>query len=124
MEARESQRDIMRLAALENLPQSESSSSVSSTQQTGNKAFLDLSIRNKIQDRSTVTSLESLASSIDITDGVGDKSLKRNRDLITAIEKESQVKEQLTSFKGLFTVGDHSKYPPKKSRADESDDQI
>lgn len=118
MEARESQRELMRLAALEDLPATESTSSVHTAVESGNRPFLDLSVRKKIQELSTVTSLESLASSIDLRDDPTDKILKRNRDndIITNIEKESQVKEQRTTFRGIFPAGDISKQSPKKSR--------
>ncbi|XP_026737758.1 glycerophosphocholine phosphodiesterase GPCPD1-like isoform X2 [Trichoplusia ni] len=83
MEARESQHDIMDRAARE-----ESTSHVSDTQEpvaveSGSRPFLDLSRRKTIQDISTVTSLESLASSIDLRDEPlekDDKKLKRNLD--------------------------------------------
>ncbi|KAJ0181759.1 hypothetical protein K1T71_002481 [Dendrolimus kikuchii] len=116
MEARDSQRELMQLAALEEPPPSECSSSAPSAAEATNRRYLDLSIRNKIQPRSTVTSLESLASSMDLQDDASDKSLKRNRDIITEIDKESQLKEQRTTFRGLFTTGDSSKGLPKKSR--------
>lgn len=83
MEARESQHDIMDMAARE-----ESTSQVSEAQEpvaveSGSRPFLDLSRRKTIQDMSTVTSLESLASSIDLRDEPlekDDKKLKRNLD--------------------------------------------
>ncbi|XP_063838804.1 glycerophosphocholine phosphodiesterase GPCPD1-like isoform X2 [Ostrinia nubilalis] len=123
VEARESQRELMRLAALDDLPATESSSSVHTVVESANRPFLDLSVRNKIQERSTVTSLESLASSIDLRDDPADKNLKRNRDnnVITNIEKESQVKEQRTSFRGIFPAGDISKECPKKTRRNENE---
>lgn len=117
MEARDSQRELMRLAALDKPSPSEcSSSSTRSAPETANRRYLDLSIRNKIQAGSTVTSLESLASSIDLRDEPGDKNLKRNRDIITEMKKESQLKEQRTTFRGLFSTGDSSKGLPKKTR--------
>lgn len=122
MEARESQRDFMRVAALEELPPTESSSSTHTAKavDSSNHPYLDLTLRNKIQRRSTVTSLESLASSIDIGDKATDKKLKRN--IIASIAKESQVKEQRNSFGGLFPVGDScsSKISPKKTRRDDA----
>ncbi|XP_072936412.1 glycerophosphocholine phosphodiesterase GPCPD1-like [Epargyreus clarus] len=114
VEARESQRELMRLAALDALPASSSASSHRSSEPEP-RPYLDLSIRNRIQDRSTVTSLESLASSIDIRDEQTDKNLKRNH-IIMSIDKESQVKEQRVTFTGLFSAGDTSKGSPKKSR--------
>ncbi|KAM3959061.1 LOW QUALITY PROTEIN: glycerophosphocholine phosphodiesterase GPCPD1 [Aphomia sociella] len=116
VEARESQRDIMRLAALEDLPVTDSSTTVQTVPGSVNRPFLDLSLRNKIQEHSTVTSLESLASSIDLKDEVADKNLKRNRDTITNSNKDYQVKEQRNYFRDLFTAGDNTKETPKKSR--------
>ncbi|CAG9784509.1 unnamed protein product [Diatraea saccharalis] len=118
VEARESQREIMRLAALEDLPATESTSSaqLELAPETAPKLYLDLSVRNKIQERSTVTSLESLASTIDLKDDPVDKTLKRNREITPNMIKESQVKELHTSFRGLFPAGDISKEFPKKSR--------
>lgn len=118
VEARESQRDLMRLAALDDLPATESSSSghVVAVAESGNKPYLDLSVRNKIQEHSTVTSLESLASSLDVRDDPADKPVKRNRDVIASVDKESQLKEQHTSFRGLFPAGDITKGSTKKSR--------
>ncbi|CAG4968151.1 unnamed protein product [Colias eurytheme] len=117
MEARESQREIMQLAALDALPASESSSSVQSPCESGVRPYLNLAARHKLAERSTVTSLESLASSIDIRDDLTDRTLKRNHDIIMNIHKESQVKEQRNSFLGLFPAGD-SKGSPKKLRKD------
>lgn len=110
----------MRLAALEDLPATESSTSLQPVVESANRPFLNLAVRNKIQERSTVTSLESLASSIDLRDEV-DKNLKRHRDNIIAnVEKESQVKEQRTSFRGMFPAGDNiSKESSKKTRKNE-----
>ncbi|XP_050361777.1 glycerophosphocholine phosphodiesterase GPCPD1 isoform X1 [Nymphalis io] len=121
VEARESQRELIGLAALEASPRSGSSVSAPSAGDSGARPFLDLSQRREIGARSTVTSLESLASSIEIRDDPTDKNLKRNRDLIRSIDKESQVKEQRNSFKGLFATCDvdKSKGSPKKSRKDE-----
>ncbi|RVE42730.1 hypothetical protein evm_012613 [Chilo suppressalis] len=124
VEARESQREIMRLAALEDLPATDSSTSSAQIQlvaESTPKPYLDLSVRNKIQERSTVTSLESLASSIDLTDDPADKFLKRNREITPTPVKETQVKEQHTSFRGLFRAGDVSKGLPKKSRKNDCD---
>lgn len=120
VEARESERELMRLATLEDLPATESSTSVHTVVESNNRPFLDLAVRNKIQERSTVTSLESLASSIDLREEV-DKKLKRPRDnLITSVDKESQVKEQRTSFRGIFPAGDISKESSKKTRKSDS----
>lgn len=118
VEARESERELMRLAALDespaNLSESRSSATSSASVEPAPTPFLDLAVRHKLQDhRSTVTSLESLASSIDELD----KNLKRNRDIISSVDKESQVKEQRKSFKGLFPSGD-CKASSKKSRTD------
>lgn len=115
MEARESQRDIMRLAALDD------ASSSAHTAADSARPFLDLAARHRGAP-STVTSLESLASSIDLRDDAADKNLKRNRDLIMSIDKESQVKEQRGPFRGLFPAsdgGDASMGSPKKSRVDD-----
>lgn len=115
VEARESQRELIRLATLEESSQSQASSTEQST--IAPAAYLDLqSVYNKIHDNSTATSLESLASSIDLRDDPSDKNLKRNRDIITTIDKESQLKEQVYAFKGLFASS--TKGPPKKSRLD------
>ncbi|XP_045764503.1 glycerophosphocholine phosphodiesterase GPCPD1 isoform X1 [Maniola jurtina] len=119
MEARESQREIMRQAALDALPLSDASSSTHTAGDPAARPFLDLSARRAAGAPSTVTSLESLASSIDIRDDPADRSLKRNRDLIMSIDKESQVKEQRGTFKGLFPAGDTAKGSPKKSRVDD-----
>lgn len=110
MEARESQREMMRLAALE-----ASHSGSESTPTDTPRPYLDLAQHRDFETRSTATSLESLAS-IDIRDELTDRNLKRNRELIRTIDKESQVKEQRNSFKGLFTSCDTSKGSPKKSR--------
>lgn len=128
VEARESQRDMMRLAALEDVTASASSSSVlASAQLTADqRPYLDLSVRKNLQAVcSTVTSLESLASSIDISD-IADKNLKRSREhdiIITSVEKDSQVKEQRGTFRGLFPAGDNTtgKGSPKKSRHGNAD---
>lgn len=116
MEARESQRDIMRLAALDGAPLSDASSAHTAADSA--RPFLDLAARHRGAP-STVTSLESLASSIDLRDDAADKNLKRNRDLIMSIDKESQVKEQRGPFRGLFPAGDASVGSPKKSRVDD-----
>lgn len=113
MEARESQREIMRLTALE-----ASHSGSESTPTDAPRPYLDLAQHRVFETRSTVTSLESLAS-IDIRDEQTDRNLKRNRDLIRTIDKESQVKEQRISFKGLFTSCDTSKGSPKKFRKED-----
>lgn len=120
VEARESQRDFMRVAALDELPRTESSSSThtAGAAESSNKPYLNLTLRSKIQKRSTVTSLESLASTIDLRDEAADKNRKRN--LIGSIDKESQVKEQRNSFRGLFPSGDSSKGSPKKTRRDDA----
>lgn len=121
MEARESQRDLMRLAVLDGPVASETTVS-DGTAAGGSPAasvvstkYLDLSIRHKMQARSTVTSLESLASSIDIPDPA-DKNFKR-KNFITAMDKESQLKEQRHSFSGMF--GGDSKSTVKKTRPNE-----
>ncbi|VVD05840.1 unnamed protein product [Leptidea sinapis] len=116
VEARESQREIMRLAALDALPASESSGTLHMPSESGVRPYLDLSVRHKLNERSTVTSLESLASSIDIRDD--DKNLKRNRN-ITNVDKDCRGKEDHTSFLGLFPAGDASKGTPKKVRRDD-----
>lgn len=118
VEARESQRDFIRVAALDELPPTESSSSTHTAEavDSSNKPYLDLTLRNKIQRRSTVTSLESLASSIDLRNEAANKKQKRN--LIASTNKESQVKEQRQSFRGMFPAGDGSKTSPKKTRRD------
>ncbi|OWR47314.1 hypothetical protein KGM_214218 [Danaus plexippus plexippus] len=122
VEARDSQRDIMRLAALDALPTDSTSSrsrspsrQLSSAQFSGDgQLYLDLKARQKAT-RSTVTSLESLASSIDIRDEP-ERNLKRNKDLIMSIDKESQIKEQRNSFKGIFPAPNTTTASPKKSR--------
>lgn len=116
VEARDSQRDIMELAVIEDPPPSSSSSSSHTGSQPPTRAYLDLSVRQKIQ-LSTATSLESLATNTDLRDELTDNNLKRSRDIITNIEKESQVKEQRNSFRGIFPCGDSSK-ETKKSRND------
>lgn len=120
VEARESQREIMRLAAFEDLHPPGSSSSLQ-TIESENRPYFDLSIRERIQQNSTATSLESLASSMDLRDEAPDKNLKRNREIISVIDKESQVKEQRMSFQGLFPAGDNSLGLSKKSRTIEND---
>lgn len=109
----------MRLATLEQLPGTVSASTVGESEaEAGPRPFLDLSVRSKIQEHSTVTSLESLASSIDLRDEPTDKNLKRIRDdVISNTEKESQVKEQHNNFRGIYPCGDTSKYSPKKNRS-------
>ncbi|CAG5021450.1 unnamed protein product [Parnassius apollo] len=104
MEARESQRELIKMAAIEDMPTSGTSSSSQNIHDPGPRAFLDLSMRNNLKEHSTVTSLESLASSIDLKDDLSERSLKRNRDIIMSIDKESQVKEQRHSFKGFMYV--------------------
>ncbi|CAH2066525.1 unnamed protein product, partial [Iphiclides podalirius] len=118
VEARESQRELMKLAALEEIPASGTSSTSNNIHDCERHGFLDLSVRNNLEEHSTVTSLESLASSIDLRDDLSERSLKRNRDLIMTIDKESQVKEQRNSFFGLFPSGDTAKGSPKKVRKD------
>lgn len=87
-------------------------SSAALEQATASLPFLDLAVRHKLQaNRSTVTTLESLASSIEDLD----RNLKRNGDIISRVDKESQVKEHTNSFKGLFSFGD-CKDSSKKSR--------
>ncbi|KAI5641565.1 glycerophosphoryl diester phosphodiesterase family domain-containing protein [Phthorimaea operculella] len=117
VEARESQKELIRLAALEEKPAStEVSASTLVTTGTGGsegtatppRPFLDLDVRNKLDEASTVTSLESLAS---VADPAEDR---RKRNLIDCIDKESQVKEQINTFKGLFPAGDT--VVPKKRR--------
>lgn len=102
----------MRLTASAiNLSESGSSAASSAYIETDPPPFLDLAVRHKLQDScSTVTNLESLASIEDL-----DRNLKRNRDIISGVDKESQVKEQRSNFKGLFSFGD-CKESPKKSR--------
>lgn len=101
MGARESQRDLIRLAAHPSLegPSALSADAVGGAAEP--HAFLDLlSVRQILQDNtSTSTSLESLACSIDLRDDPEIKNLKRNRDLITSVGKESQLKEQIKIFK-------------------------
>ncbi|XP_059059331.1 glycerophosphocholine phosphodiesterase GPCPD1-like [Achroia grisella] len=116
VEARDSQRELMRLAALDVLPTTESSTTVHTLPESTNRPFLDLSLRNKIQEGSTATSLESLASSVNPRSEGIDKNLKRNRNLVTNTDKDYQVKEQRNYFRDLFTAGDNSKELPKKSR--------
>ncbi|XP_013133716.1 PREDICTED: glycerophosphocholine phosphodiesterase GPCPD1 isoform X1 [Papilio polytes] len=117
VEARESQRELMTLAAMEESPSGASSASRGSLEPAP-QPYLDLDVRTRLQQHSTVTSLESLASSIDLRDDLNDRNLKRNRDIITNVEKESQVKEQRKSFFGLLPSGDAAKGSPKKSRRD------
>lgn len=110
----------MRLTALDEpevyLSESRSSATSSATLESAPRPFLDLAVRHKLQDnRSTITTLESLASSIEDLD----KTLKRSRDIICTVDKESQVKEQRNSFKGIFPSGD-CKDSPKKSRTNQS----
>lgn len=110
VEARESERELMRLTALDEFPTNLTESSATSSATL--EPYLDLSVRQKLQDnRSTVTTLESLASSIEDLD----KTLKRNRDIISNVDKESQVKEHRNNFKGIFPSGD-CKDSSKKSR--------
>lgn len=118
VEARESQRELMKLAAMEEIPASGSSSTSNNIHDLEHRGFLDLSLRNNLQEHSTVTSLESLASSIDLRDDLSERNLKRNRDLIMTIDKASQVKEQRNSFFGLFPSGDTANGSPKKVRKD------
>lgn len=106
----------MRLTALEesasNLSESRSSAASSGTIEPTPMPFLDLAVRHKLQDnRSTVTTLESLSPSIEELD----KTLKRGRDIISDVDKECQVKEHRNNFKGIFPSGD-CKDSPKKSR--------
>ncbi|XP_075992154.1 glycerophosphocholine phosphodiesterase GPCPD1-like isoform X2 [Anticarsia gemmatalis] len=119
MEARESQRELMRLATVENLPLSGASSQTATAAGTATTPYLDLlNVRKIINDNSTATSLESLACSIDLRDEASDKNLKRSRDIIAAIDTESQLKEQVNTFKGIFPVDECSKARRKKSRND------
>ncbi|XP_073941629.1 glycerophosphocholine phosphodiesterase GPCPD1 isoform X1 [Choristoneura fumiferana] len=118
MEARESQRDIMRLAAEEDAPTPASAASEPVSHQSLPRPYLDLAVRHKVEARSTVTSLESLASSIDLTE---DKNLKRNRDVISNLDKESQVKEQRNSFRGMFPSGDNKAASTKKTRKNDNE---
>lgn len=118
MEARESQRDIMRLANAEDAPTPASAASEPASHHSLPRPYLDLAVRHKVEARSTVTSLESLASSIDLTE---DKNLKRHRDVISNLDKESQVKEQRNSFRGMFPSGDNKAASTKKTRKNDNE---
>lgn len=116
MEARESQRDLMQMAAIDELPVFEKPSTSAFSAVESTRTYLDLSVREKMQSHSTVTSLESLASTIDLRDEYAEKKLKRERNVITDVERESQVKEQPNNFKGVYPCGDTSKGSSKKTR--------
>lgn len=111
MEARESQREMMQLAALDEMAGSASSSSVASVPDESSRPFLDLALLRK-QAHSTVTSLESLASSADLKEEPSDNNLKRNRNIISTVHKESQLK---SNYRGAFPCGDVSKPASKPS---------
>ncbi|XP_063376134.1 glycerophosphocholine phosphodiesterase GPCPD1-like [Cydia fagiglandana] len=119
MEARESQRDVIRLAALESPAPAPSAASASSASAEASRdaprPYLDLAAQFAAAP-STVTSLESLASTDD-----EDRNLKRNRDIIACIDKESQVKEQRHNFQGLFPAGDNNSASIKKSRKSDAE---
>ncbi|XP_068621611.1 glycerophosphocholine phosphodiesterase GPCPD1-like [Battus philenor] len=121
MEARESQRELMKLAAVEEQPASGSSTTSQNNNDSEPPAFLNLALCNTLLDRSTVTSLESLASSIDLRDDFSERNLKRNKELIMKIEKETQVKEQKNSCYGILPSGDTAKGSPKKLRKDNNE---
>ncbi|KAG7311620.1 hypothetical protein JYU34_002669 [Plutella xylostella] len=108
MEARESQRDIMRLAALEEAGGAGGGGGSEATSSAPPRAFLDLArLRG---DLSTATSLESLASSIDFRDDTeSEKCLKRSLDSVVLVDKDAQLKQQPRSFKDLFPAGDSAK---------------
>lgn len=103
MEARESQRELMTMAACGTFPTTNSISEKSISVHTlgSTPAFVDLEyLRQKIGNTSTATSLESLASSMDLRDEF--ERLKQEKELIAAIGKESQLKEQVNIFKDSF----------------------
>lgn len=103
MEARGSQREMMQIAALDTAASSASASasSVGSARDDSNRPFLDLKLL-RAQGHSTVTSLESLASSEDLKDEPSDRNLKRNRNVISSVHKECQLK---SSYRGAFPCG-------------------
>ncbi|KAJ2953544.1 hypothetical protein O0L34_g1146 [Tuta absoluta] len=113
VEARESQKDLIRMVALdEAVPSTETTASTTVTGgskvvTTTARPFLDLDVRRRLDEASTATSLESLAT-VDLSED------RRKRNLIDCNEKESQVKEQINTFKGLFPAGDN--VVPKKKR--------
>lgn len=115
MEARESQRDVIRLAALESPASASASCASVEVPRDAARPYLDLAARFAAAP-STVTSLESLASTDD-----EDRNLKRNRDIIACIDKESQVKEQRHNFQGLFPAGDNKSASIKKSRKSDAE---
>ncbi|GBP11886.1 Glycerophosphocholine phosphodiesterase GPCPD1 [Eumeta japonica] len=126
VETRESQRELIRLAAQEGAAASSSSAALGAAVISGandQRAFLDLAVHTKLADCcSTVTSLESLDSTVKLLHDNSERNLKRNRDIIAAIDKESQLKEQHHSFRGLFpSAGDNHEDPSKRSRKDEAD---
>ncbi|XP_049887717.1 glycerophosphocholine phosphodiesterase GPCPD1-like [Pectinophora gossypiella] len=126
VEARLSERELLQMAELEDERTESSGAASVGTSENAVRPYLDLTVRDRLKDHSTVTSLESLASSIDLRDDASDKNLrddasdknlKRNRDdAISNYQKECQVKEQRNNFHGIFPCGDTSKGSPKKSR--------
>lgn len=114
MEARESQRDLMQQAATEDslqdgVPAKPSTSEDSVCfEEEEKKPFLDLAVREIIQNRSTATSLASLACP--------DKHVLDED--IEPVDKESQVKDQPNNFKGVYVYPYPCKdpHPPTKKR--------
>ncbi|XP_047041752.1 glycerophosphocholine phosphodiesterase GPCPD1 isoform X1 [Helicoverpa zea] len=110
MEARESQRDLMEQAVLDDLLNlSKPSSSSHTGMEVENQPVFDVSVREAIANASTVTSLESVVCPGD---------LREDGDVISPIDKESQVKEQQNNFKAVYPYpcSDLSKLMPKKKR--------
>ena len=117
MEARESQRDLMQQACTEaafpedGIPAKPSTPSTSELsvcfEEEEKKPFLDLAIREILQNRSTATSLASLACP--------DKHVPQDEDNIKPVDKESQLKAQTRNFKSAYVYPYPCK-PPKKKR--------
>lgn len=114
MEARETQSGLVQRVALDGdmlaKPSTSEHSANASVEEQGNKPFLDLSVREKLQTRSTSTSLASLVCPTDELD----------EDNIEPVAKESQVKDQPNNFGDVFVYpypcSDMSKHPPQKKR--------
>lgn len=84
------------------------------------RPYLDLAVRDLVKQRSTVTSLESLASSAD-TDT--EHAFKRTANTVAPDEKPRPSKEPRNNFLGMFpSAGDSSKIFKRTRLSEDIDD--
>lgn len=112
MEARESQRELMQQAALDDEASTKPSSSSEQENIVVNledRPFFNPSVRETIDDRSTVTSLESVVCD--------DARTEHDKDIIEPIAKEDQVKDRdsIRPYPYPYPC-DPSKLLPKKKK--------